>query len=283
MPHRLPKVAPPAALALSGLLLTGVGCQSVTPPSAPARAGATTGADTRSDAATGHAAVSQSPLRITWYPAPHAGPFRATLNGRDVTAAFVTAGGGFRFAGHRFPAAAAGHPQTFVFYAGPVEAERLTVRPGAVTARGNAGTDRAPRVRLDADEKTAFRVALPAAVEHPVTVTLTPDPQAGAAPVSIAGRDAGRPVPLTFPAGKRVATVNLYAVGTGRTTLELSAPGYAAAVLPVEVRPAPVSFTGVGADLRRPASARPDAGADTASVAADGPGAVPVAAVDLDD
>lgn len=248
------------ALALTALA-AAPGCQSTsgttaaTDPSAASAPPAAAAFDALA-APAGTLAVSEpgGPLRVQFRPADGSGRFIAALNGQDVTARFVRTGDGYVFAGHRFPADAAGTPQRIDFWTGRAEGpatQSATFTPSALAVRGNLGDDRQSRVSLPESGAIQLQVALPQRVDQPVTVTLTPAPQAGAGPIALAGAEAGRPVRVTFPAGTRVALVAARAAAPGQTTVEVSAPGYAAATLPVEVRESLPEFYGVGADLRK--------------------------------
>ena len=194
------------------------------------------------------------PFRVTFHPAEGTTRFVAALNGQDVTARFLRTGDGYVFAGHRFPADAAGIPQRIDFWsghAGGPATQSAAFTPAALQMRGNLGDDRQSRVSLSESSETQLQLTLPQRTNRPVTVTLTPAPQAGAGPIALAGAQAGRPVRVIFPAGSRVALVAARAAAPGRTSIEVSAPGYAAATLPIEVHEQLPEFYGVGADLRK--------------------------------
>jgi len=259
-------------------LAAAPGCQTAPSGSASSEARPAAVPFNVNASAAGTVTVSEpgEPFRVTYRPAATSGRFVAALNGQDVTARFIRTGDGYVFAGHRFPADAAGTPQRIDFWtghAGGPATQSATFTPAPLLVRGNLGDDRQSRISLPESGETRLQLTLPQRTDRPVTVTLTPAPQAGAGPVALAGAEAGRPVRVTFPAGTRVALVAARAAAPGTTTVEVSAPGYAAATLPVEVRAELPEFYGMGADLRKveqhPASDAAPADDAVAAVATD--------------
>jgi len=252
-PRRLAASLPLALLALTA----APGCQTApgTPPSVARIANPTTPfvADTAAPGGLTFSAPGE-PMRVRYVPAASSGRFIAALNGQDVTARFLRTGDGYVFAGHRFPADAGQTPQRIDFWtghaAGPAS-QSATFVPAALAVRGNRGDDHQSRVVLPESGETQLQLTLPQRIDQPVTVTLTPAPQAGDAPIALAGAAAGRPARVTFPAGSRVALVAARATAPGRTSIAVSAPGYAAATLPVQVHAPMPELYGVGADLRK--------------------------------
>ena len=248
-----------ATLALTLTALGAVpGCQTTRGPAAPNATAASPAAAAfdAANATPGSLAVSDpgGPLRVSFRPADDSGRFIAALNGQDVTARFVHTSNGYVFAGHRFPADAADTPQRIDIWTGRAAGhatQSATFTPTALGVRGNIGDDHQSRVSLPEAGETQLQLTLPHRLNQPVTVTLTPAPQAGDGPIALAGAEAGRPIRVTFPAGTRVALVAARAAAPGQTTIEVSAPGYAAATLPVVVREDLPEFYGIGADLRK--------------------------------
>ena len=242
-------------LALFALSLTP-GCQSGPTPAASthARGEAAVYAANTTDPGEINLSPQGTPVRVHFNPASNSGRFIAALNGQDVTARFIHTANGYVFAGHRFPTNAAQTPQRIDFWTGSTEgpaSQSATFTPPTLAVRGNMGDDRQSRVSLPESGTTQLQLTLPQRVDQAVTVTLTPAPQAGTGPIALAGASAGRPVRVTFPAGSRVALVAARAAAPGTTHIEVSAPGYAAATLAVQVRKDMPGILGIGADLRK--------------------------------
>lgn len=264
---------PPGSAATFGLTLLALamipGCQSAPTPAASTDARGAAAVYAADTAAPGEIQLSQqgTPVRVHFKPPQRTGRFIAALNGQDVTARFIHTADGYVFSGHRFPANAAHTPQRIDFWTGSTEGpanQSATFTPPALAVRGNVGDDHQSRVSLPEAGTTQLQLTLPQRVNQAVTVTLTPAPQAGTGAVALAGATAGRPVRVTFPAGSRVALVAARAAAPGSTSIDVSAPGYAAATLAVEVRKDMPGLFGIGADLRK-IEQSPAAPADTLS------------------
>ena len=192
------------------------------------------------------------PVTVTLGPKADMSSFTAQLNGQDVTTAFTTQDNTLRFADHRFTAA----PQTLTLSltdsSGKSRLDHsLTFHPPTLAVQGNVGQAPRSRVRLSETGTARVTVKLPAAPRQTTHVTLTPRAMEGDTAIALGSGQPGQPVTLTFPAGCRMVTLDAHAPTAGSATIELTAPGYAATRLPVEIRPAFADILGKGSDLRK--------------------------------
>ena len=252
----------PTALTLTLLALSATGCGTLATVQGPQNQQRLT---------------QPQPVTVALGPAADVDSFSASLNGADITCAFTpvaTEGGeGFRFADHRFGPGVQ-HLSVHVASTNGKETLDHDVRffPPALTAQGNIGSTANSRVRLTESGSARMTVKLPAAPRKATTLTLTPRAAEGDAAFSFGDAEPGESIQITLPAGRRVAMLELHAATAGVAMIQLSAPGYAATVLPVEVRPAFADILGKGSDLRKVGSgSAPAAGEAEAAPAADAP------------
>lgn len=192
------------------------------------------------------------PVTVTLGPKADASSFTAQLNGQDVTSAFTTNDNTLRFADHRFTAA----PQTLTLSltdsSGKSRLDHsLTFHPPTLAVQGNVGQAPRSRVRLRETGTARVAVKLPAAPRQTTRVTLTPRADEGDAAIALGSGQPGEPITLIFPAGCRMVSLDAHAPAAGSATIEITAPGYAATRLPVEIRPAFADILGKGRDLRK--------------------------------
>ncbi len=190
------------------------------------------------------------PVTVTLGPQADANSFTASLNGQDITAEFTPQGETFSFADHCFNPGAQHVTVRVAATQGKNTLEQtLQFYPPALSAQGNVGQAPNSRVRLTESGSARIMVKLPSAPRKTVTMTLTPQITEGEAPVALGNAQPGQPLTLTFPAGSRVATLVINAPTAGSAVVKLSAPGYATALLPVDVQPALAEIVVKGGSL----------------------------------
>ena len=211
------------------------------------------------------------PVTVILGPKADVSSFTAQLNGQDVTSAFTAEDNTLRFADHRFTAA----PQTLTLSLTDDRGKNrldhsLTFHPPMLAVQGNVGQAPRSRVRLRETGTARVTVKLPAAPRQATRVTLTPRADEGDTAIALGSGQPGEPVTLTFPAGCRMVSLDAHAPTAGSAAIQITAPGYAATQLPVEIRPAFADILGKGSDLRKvtPAS---DTDAGDSSPAAETP------------
>ncbi|MEM9882251.1 MAG: hypothetical protein AAF800_04970 [Planctomycetota bacterium] len=180
------------------------------------------------------------PIAVTLKAKADPTTFTASIDGRDVTDAFVFEDGRGVLTGHVYEAAPPRQPHTLTIAAEPgVNAKgrplgrsftgTLTYFPPALSLQGNVGMGVNSRVELPRDGRTSVMVRLPQPTRGALTLTVTPADDKG---VVLNDHAPGEPITVELEPGRRVAVFTVRGHRPGVGTLRVEAPGYVAAELP---------------------------------------------------
>ncbi|MEM6458644.1 MAG: hypothetical protein AAF710_04565 [Planctomycetota bacterium] len=177
------------------------------------------------------------PIAVTLKAKADPTTFTASIDGRDVTDAFVFEDGRGVLTGHVYEAAPPRQPHTLTVAAEPgVNAKgrplgrpftaEMTYFPPALSLQGNVGMGPNSRVELPRDGRTSVMVRLPQPTRGPLALTVTPTDASG---VVLNDHAPGQAITIDLDPGRRVAVFTVRGHRPGVGTLRVEAPGYVAA------------------------------------------------------
>jgi len=188
--------------------------------------------------------------------------FTATLNGTDITSAFVFDEHAGQLAdGFVYEPTPGRTPHQITVAADPALNAKgrpmgqpfehtLTFFPPSISLQGNVGLGHTSRVDVQQSSRTSVMIKLPQTPTQETTLTVIPVATDAAVTGELSARDMiysvalndhqpGQPITLTVQPGQRIAVFTVRGQTPGLNTLRVEAPGYVAAAIEVFVdRPA---------------------------------------------
>ncbi len=184
--------------------------------------------------------------------------FTATVNGTDITSAFIFNDHAARLADDFVYEPAPGQsPHHVTLAAGPALSAKgrpmgqpfeqtLTFYPPTISLQGNVGIGQTSRIEMPQDGRTSVMIKLPQAPTRETTLTVFPvatdaqvvgdvSAQDMVNSVALNDHEPGQPITVTVKPGQRIAVFTVRGHTPGVNELRVEAPGYVASAIDVYV------------------------------------------------